>query len=201
MSLVDYASSSDDDVPDLKEDQKDQPQLPSHNPSPPHPPPTQTLSLSLSLFALHFEKFLIYWWLFDPQGSFVFLISAILWTCRTKSGSSSNNQPEASQWKLPDASSLLNSPSVSPNLLDSSDHSSRVAAAMAQNASRKRDSNGLASSSSTLRSKVPRGNLPPSRNVPDTAGRMLLPPQISGRLVLNFTDLLTFSFHGRMLIE
>lgn len=66
--------------------------------------------------------------------------------------------------------------------MNTSDHSSRVAAALAENVSRKRDSNGLASSA--LRSKVPRGNLPPSRNVPDTSGGMLLPPQIKGRLVV-----------------
>lgn len=81
--------------------------------------------------------------------------------------------------RLPDASVLLNSPVISSNLMGGSDHSSRVAAAMAESASRKRDSNG----SATLfpRSKVPKGNLPHSRNVPDTVGRLLLPPQLGGR--------------------
>ncbi|KAI4323476.1 hypothetical protein L6164_023075 [Bauhinia variegata] len=103
-----------------------------------------------------------------------------------KSGPSSNQQPEEtlrsslpSIEKLPDASFLLNSPVVSSGLMNASDHSSRVAAAMVENASRKRDSNGLASS--TIHRKVPKGDLPPSRNAPDTAGGMLLPPQISGR--------------------
>jgi len=63
--------------------------------------------------------------------------------------------------------------------MNASDHSSRVAAAQAENASRKRDSNRNVSSSS--RSKVPRAN---SRNIPETAAGMLVPPQLSGRLVV-----------------
>lgn len=59
------------------------------------------------------------------------------------------------------------------------DHSSRVAAAIAESASRKRESNEFVSS--VPRSKVPRGNLPHSKNVPDTIGGMLVPPQLSGR--------------------
>ncbi|KAK4253774.1 hypothetical protein QN277_010408 [Acacia crassicarpa] len=147
MSLVDYASSSDDEAPDFVEE----PQLPQDNlraqpsASEPPPPPTQT-----------------------------------------KSGSSSDQEPKKildlpppSLEKLPDASLLLNSPAVSSNLMNASDHSTRVAAALAENALRKRDSNGLAPS--TLRSKVPRGNLPPSRNVPDTSSGVLVPPQLKGR--------------------
>lgn len=84
--------------------------------------------------------------------------------------------------KLPDASLLLDSPTVSSNLMSASDHSSRVAAALAENALRKRDSNGMASSA--VRGKIPRGNLPHSRNVPETASGLLVPPQISGRLVV-----------------
>ncbi|RDX92588.1 hypothetical protein CR513_25243, partial [Mucuna pruriens] len=106
----------------------------------------------------------------------------------SKSASSSDqpleNKPHSSSTsveKLPDASLLLNAPTVSSNLMSSSDHFSRVAAAQAENASRKRDSNGMASSA--VRSKVPRGNLPHSRNVPETSGAMLVPPQISGRFV------------------
>lgn len=109
--------------------------------------------------------------------------------CRTKSGSSSDQQlkekphsSHPSEEKLPDASLLLNAPSISSNLMSASDHFSRVAVAQAENASRKRDSNGMASSST--RSKVPRGNLPHSRNVPETGGGMLVPPQISGRFVV-----------------
>lgn len=84
--------------------------------------------------------------------------------------------------KLPDASLLLNSPAVPSSLMNASDHSSRVAAAQAENASRKRDSNGKASSSN--RRKVPRANPPRSRNIPETAAGMLVPPQLSGRLVV-----------------
>ncbi|KAK7243636.1 hypothetical protein RIF29_38442 [Crotalaria pallida] len=140
MSLVDYASSSDDDVPEPST--KVEPQRPQHNDS-------------------------------LPRN-------------QTKSESSLDQQPGKnprssmlSVEKLPDVSLLLNSSAVSSNLMNASDHSSRVAAALAENASRKRDSNGMASSS--VRGKVPRGNLPHSRSVPDTSGGMLVPPQISGR--------------------
>ncbi|XP_058107271.1 uncharacterized protein LOC131250895 [Magnolia sinica] len=81
--------------------------------------------------------------------------------------------------KLPDASLLLDSPSLPSHQVSSSDHYSRVAAAMAESASRKRESNG--SMSSHPRSKHPRGNLPHSRNVPDTVGGRLVPPQLRGR--------------------
>ncbi|KAK2386219.1 hypothetical protein QL285_060138 [Trifolium repens] len=147
MSLVDYASSSDDeDVPEpSKESPKEKEKPQRHSPQP--QPPSQTL---------------------------------------TKSGSSSNrlleNKPHSSSplvEKLPDASLLLSSPTVSSSPMNASDHSSRVAAALAENASRKRDSNGKASSA--IRSKVPRGNPPHSKNIPETAGGMLVPPQLSGR--------------------
>ncbi|KAL5078126.1 hypothetical protein RYX36_017110 [Vicia faba] len=158
MSLVDYASSSDedDDVPEPTEEQrkeKEEPQPQRHSPQPqPQPQPRpQTL---------------------------------------TKSGSSSNqqleNRPHSSSptvEKLPDASLLLSSTAFSSNLMNATDHSSRVAAALAENASRKRDSNGK--TSSAIRSKVPRGNPPHSKNIPETAGGLLVPPQLSGRLVLS----------------
>lgn len=80
--------------------------------------------------------------------------------------------------KLPDASFLLNSPLGSSHMGSSSDHSSRVAAAVAESASRKRDANGL---SSLPHNKLPRGTLPHSRNYPDTVGGLLVPPQLKGR--------------------
>jgi hypothetical protein len=87
----------------------------------------------------------------------------------------SSNKSEASILKLPDASLLLNMPvSVSKNIYD---HSSRVAAAMAENASRKRETSGP----SAIRSKVPKGNLPHSKNIPEVSGGLLRPPQLSGR--------------------
>ncbi|CAI8596087.1 unnamed protein product [Vicia faba] len=152
MSLVDYASSSDenDDVPEPTEEQrkeKEEPQPQRHSPQPQPQPRPQTL---------------------------------------TKSGSSSNqqleNRPHSSSptvEKLPDASLLLSSTAFSSNLMNATDHSSRVAAALAENASRKRDSNGK--TSSAIRSKVPRGNPPHSKNIPETAGGLLVPPQLSGR--------------------
>ncbi|KAH7528030.1 uncharacterized protein LOC107417804 [Ziziphus jujuba] len=104
---------------------------------------------------------------------------------KQKPSSESYQKPESSHSKeppiekLPDASLLLNSPDFSSNMVSATDHSSLVAAAMAENASRKRDSKGLASS--LPRSKVPKGSLPHSKNVPDTVGGMLVPPQLSGR--------------------
>ncbi|MED6189767.1 hypothetical protein PIB30_099155, partial [Stylosanthes scabra] len=150
MSLVDYASSSDDDVPEPTEQERQEeqkPHLPHNKDSPALPPPQR-----------------------NPN----------------KSESTSDQKPEKLSHsssplveKLPDASLLLNLPATSSNLMNSSDHSSRVAAALAENASRKRDSNGMASSA--VRSKVPRGNLVHTRSVPDTSSGMLIPPQISGR--------------------
>ncbi|XP_056682840.1 uncharacterized protein [Spinacia oleracea] len=78
--------------------------------------------------------------------------------------------------KLPDASLLLSSPLSSQQI--GSDHSSRVAAAMAENASRKREANG--SSSSNVRGKIPRGNLPHKKDIPDTSSGLLMPPQLRG---------------------
>ncbi|GAV76176.1 hypothetical protein CFOL_v3_19651 [Cephalotus follicularis] len=90
--------------------------------------------------------------------------------------------------KLPDASLLLSSPILS--LVSGGDHASRVAAAMAESASRKRESNGKAASSH--RSKVPRGNLHQSRNIPDTVDGLLLPPQLGGRLLGSTRPRLSF---------
>ncbi|KAK7857536.1 uncharacterized protein LOC112009049 [Quercus suber] len=147
MSLVDYASSSDDDVSAEEEQQQEEHEEEDEDEPQQLPNP-------------------------NPHNQI--------------SGSSSNQQPESTAHssepsieRLPDASFLLNSPASLSNLMSSSDHSSRVAAAMAENASRKRDSNGLASS--LPRNKVPRGTLPHSRNVPDTVGGVLVPPQLSGR--------------------
>ncbi|KAL1535092.1 hypothetical protein AAHA92_31187 [Salvia divinorum] len=81
-------------------------------------------------------------------------------------------------FKLPDAAFLLDSPVV-PSQLNAPDHSSRVAAAMAESAARKRDLN--VSAVSYPRNKVPRGVLPNTKSVPETVGGHLLPPQLSGR--------------------
>ncbi|KAL5543643.1 hypothetical protein UlMin_007427 [Ulmus minor] len=139
MSLVDYASSEDDDdVPEefvgKQEKESDQPQ-PSIRP--------QNLSES------------------NPKPE-----------------SSVSAEPPSIE-KLPDASELLNSPDFLCSALSGTDHSSRVAAAMAESASRKRDSFGL--SSSNQRSKIPKGTLPHPKNVPDTSSGMLVPPQLRGR--------------------
>ncbi|KAM0947875.1 hypothetical protein DsansV1_C07g0072281 [Dioscorea sansibarensis] len=81
--------------------------------------------------------------------------------------------------KLPDASVLLSSPSFSSYQLFGNGHSSGVVAAMAESGSRKRESNG--SGFPQPRSKLPRSSLPHSRNVPDTLGGLLIPPQLHGR--------------------
>lgn len=84
--------------------------------------------------------------------------------------------------KLPDASLLLNSPVLPCSTSGSSDHYSRVAAAVATNASRKREGNG--STNASTRAKVPRGsNIPHSKNIPDTSGGHLVPPQLRGRCI------------------
>ncbi|XP_071720699.1 uncharacterized protein [Rutidosis leptorrhynchoides] len=82
--------------------------------------------------------------------------------------------------KLPDASLLFDSPSLQANMNASYDHISRVATAMAQNATRKRDAKESITTSN-LPGKYPKGNLPRSRNVPQTPGGLLRPPQLSGR--------------------
>lgn len=70
------------------------------------------------------------------------------------------------------------------SLTSSTDHASLVAAAMAESASRKRDSKGMSSSGSVAplrRAKLPRATLPHSKNVPETGGDILVPPQLKGR--------------------
>lgn len=89
---------------------------------------------------------------------------------------------ESSELKLPDASLLFDSPTMPGHLGHNTDHSSRVAAAMAENATRKRDIN--VSVSTYPHSKIPKGNLPHMKNVPETGGGLLLPPQLSGRSVI-----------------
>ena len=86
------------------------------------------------------------------------------------------SSPLPSISKLPDVSMLLNTPTA--GLTGSgSDHASRVSAAMAENASRKRELNVRSSRSG----KVARGNLIANKNVPDTGGGLLVPPQLKGR--------------------
>ncbi|KAI4382975.1 hypothetical protein MLD38_008863 [Melastoma candidum] len=87
--------------------------------------------------------------------------------------------PPPSFEKLPDASLLLNDPARSSSLYSGSDHASRVAAAMAEGVSRKREPPLLPSAA--LRNKVPRGKLLHTKSVPDTVGGVLLPPQLRGR--------------------
>ncbi|XP_040993015.1 uncharacterized protein LOC121239768 [Juglans microcarpa x Juglans regia] len=149
MSLVDYGSSSDDDVSDAEEEEpRDEPeQGPKDIPHRPVLPQNRVSE--------------------TPSNQ--------------QPDSSAAHSSEPSIERLPDASLLLNLPAIASGLMSSSDHSSRVAAAMAENASRKRDSNDSTLTSSLPRSKVPRGTLRHSRNVPDTVGGVLVPPQLSGR--------------------
>ncbi|CAN7068314.1 unnamed protein product [Brassica rapa subsp. trilocularis] len=80
--------------------------------------------------------------------------------------------------QLPDALLLLESPRLTH--VSGGDHASVVAAAMAESALRKREFNGK-SSSLLRRSKLPKRNLPHSKNSPDTLGNVLVPPQLKGR--------------------
>ncbi|CAF1884243.1 hypothetical protein HID58_045352 [Brassica napus] len=86
------------------------------------------------------------------------------------------NEKEESEGlpQLPDALLLLESPTLT-RVSGGGDHASVVAAAM-----RKRELNGN-SSSLPRRPKVPRGALPHSKNIPDTSGNLLVPPQLKGR--------------------
>lgn len=86
--------------------------------------------------------------------------------------------PSPQTEKLPDVSLLFSSPSLSSYQTILSDHS-RVAAATVASRSQKRESNG--SSSAYPHCKLPRGPLPHSRNVLDTVGNQLIPPQLRGR--------------------
>ncbi|CAA7031508.1 unnamed protein product [Microthlaspi erraticum] len=81
--------------------------------------------------------------------------------------------------QLPDALFLLESPTIT-QVSGGGDHASVVEAAMAQSALRKRELNG-SHSSLPRRPKLPRGNLPHSKNIPDTFGNVLVPPQLKGR--------------------
>lgn len=151
MSLVDYTSSSDDDVSEDREQEEEEeeeqgeakpqnePQVSNHRASSPTNPHDNQRSGTLESV---------------PNASTASCIE-----------------------KLPDASLLLNSPTVS--LLSGTDHASRVAFAMAGSASRKRDSNGL--SPNLPRTKVPKGTLPHTKSFPDTVGGILVPPQLTGR--------------------
>ncbi|XP_043690543.1 uncharacterized protein LOC122641394 isoform X2 [Telopea speciosissima] len=92
---------------------------------------------------------------------------------------SASHLPAPSIENLPDASLLLSSPAFVSQQMSGTDHYSKVAAAMAESTSRKREVNG--SASSHLQSKLPRRDSPHPRNVPDTASGLLVPPQLSGR--------------------
>ncbi|XP_055817937.1 uncharacterized protein LOC129887023 [Solanum dulcamara] len=153
MSLVDYASS-DEEEEELHEQDKQLNKAEEPLPTPLDPLPTRNDNLHLP----------------QPQNQ--------------KIGSSLNKEhlsslSESSELKLPDASLLLNSPTMRGHLGHNTDHSSRVAAAMAENATRKRDIN--VSASTFPRSKIPKGTLPHMKNVPETEGGLLLPPQLTGR--------------------
>ncbi|XP_009588783.1 uncharacterized protein [Nicotiana tomentosiformis] len=153
MSLVDYASS--DEEEELKED-KQLPKAEEPTPPPPplHPLPTRNQNPHLP----------------QPQNQGT---SSSL----NKEALHLSSSSESSGLKLPDASLLLNSPSMPVGHF--TDHSSRVAAAMAENASRKRDTN--VSASTYPRSKIPKGTLPHMKNIPETGSGLLVPPQLAGR--------------------
>ncbi|KAK8928228.1 hypothetical protein KSP39_PZI017660 [Platanthera zijinensis] len=81
--------------------------------------------------------------------------------------------------KLPDAS-LLFSSSFSQHQCIGVDNYSRIASSMAERVSRKREPSG-SSFIQLQNNKHPRGNLPHSRNIPDTVRGSLIPPQLKGR--------------------
>ncbi|KAG6501141.1 stress response protein NST1-like [Zingiber officinale] len=89
--------------------------------------------------------------------------------------------PPPSLEGLPSVSALFAAPSpaLQSNQMVGNDHSSRVAAAVAESASRKRQENG--SNNHQPPKKHPRGKLLHLRNVPDTHDGSLVPPQLRGR--------------------
>ncbi|RRT75590.1 hypothetical protein B296_00031057, partial [Ensete ventricosum] len=91
--------------------------------------------------------------------------------------------PPLSLEGLLDVSVLLATRSYQSSQMVGIDHSSRVAAALAESASRKREADG--STFPQPSSKHSRGQLRRLRNVPNTKGGLLVPPQLSGRLVLS----------------
>ncbi|RWR74731.1 anion exchange protein 3 isoform X1 [Cinnamomum micranthum f. kanehirae] len=150
MSLVDYASSSDEEEEEVKQAKEEEENKDPKQPESPLPPPQDSQNHQ-SVISSSFQQ-----------------------------SNTSSHSSDPSIEKLPDASMLLNSPTFSSHQMSSDDHSSRVAAAMAESASRKRESNG---SMLPPRSKLPKGNLLYSRKVPvpDTVGGLLVPPQLRGR--------------------
>ncbi|XP_010921869.1 uncharacterized protein [Elaeis guineensis] len=157
MSLVDYDASSSEGEEEIGEDdeEREKKRVESGDPpfAPPPPPPPSQDEYSVASRS------------FRPSSSQHSNVASPL--------------PPPSLEKLPDVSHLLASPPVPSNQMIGTDHSSRVAAAMAESASRKRESNG--SAFPFPRSKLPRGQLLHSRNIPDTSGGQLIPPQLHGR--------------------
>ncbi|KAK6140409.1 hypothetical protein DH2020_025851 [Rehmannia glutinosa] len=182
MSLVDYAASSDEDEPQTPADEEENEQVKKENPekrprfevpapgpssaAPPNDNPVHSRNrIIIECLSERLEDTIIPAfdkWMGPPSRKQAEMVSA-----------------QSSELKLPDASFLLNSTAVPSNLLNSSDHSSRVTAAMAESAARKRELNG--SAASFPRNKVPKGTLPHSKGVPDTVGGRLVPPQLAGR--------------------
>ncbi|CAD5181412.1 unnamed protein product [Musa acuminata subsp. malaccensis] len=158
MSLVDYASSDEEEEIDLHgiEEDKGKRQIESAAPSLASPPPSSPLPPSSVLPPNR-----------RNQNSIV-----------TDQPSTIISLPPPSLEGLPDVSVLLAAPSYESNHMVG-DHSSRVAAAIAERASRKRESNG--STFPQPSSKHPRGQSTHPRNVPNTMGGLLVPPQLSGR--------------------
>ncbi|XP_077218741.1 uncharacterized protein LOC143852952 [Tasmannia lanceolata] len=107
-----------------------------------------------------------------------FHTQSLIASSHQQSGSASHSS-EPSIEKLPDASLLFESPDFLSHQVSAGNHSSRVTAAKAESASRKRESNGSVFSRPST--KHPRGNMPHSRNLPDTVGGLLVPPQLNGR--------------------
>ncbi|XP_065023332.1 uncharacterized protein LOC135649148 isoform X1 [Musa acuminata AAA Group] len=182
MSLVDYASSEEEEEEeeeaiDLQEkgEEKGKQQMESAAPSL-SPPSTRPLPPSIPLP--------------DRQNQCSLEIGEFHAT-RTKENVQkipiAANQPSNVVPPLPlpslegllDVSVLFATQSYQSSQTVGTDHSSRVAAALAETASRKRESDG--STFPQPSSKHSRGQLRRLRNVPNTKGGLLVPPQLSGR--------------------
>nr|XP_018686874.1 PREDICTED: uncharacterized protein LOC103998246 isoform X1 [Musa acuminata subsp. malaccensis] len=180
MSLVDYASSEEEEEIDLQEkgEEKRKQQMESAAPSL-SPPSTRPLPPLIPLPNR------------QNQHARCSLEIGEFHATRTKENVQkipiAANQPSNVVPPLPppslegllDVSVLFATQSYQSSQTVGTDHSSRVAAALAETASRKRESDG--STFPQPSSKHSRGQLRRLRNVPNTKGGLLVPPQLSGR--------------------
>ncbi|CAA6662150.1 unnamed protein product [Spirodela intermedia] len=189
MSLVDYESSSSDEE---NEDGEAAGRLSEETP-PPQPPPAEGTAVAKPLpragpprpTAAPQEP--------PPPGPDLPKRRSPVSSTYVQSGITSD-VPSASV-ALPDASLLFSSPSFFNNQANVSDHSSRVAAAMAENALRKRASNGSVPHRQQIKHHKGVSSVPNVTS--DAKGVELVPPQLRGRSNVVTEDIGKLFVHKR----